>query len=1035
MKKQLYRAMAAVLTLSLVSVPFSSISNAANTGSMFSIVKDIGFQYDGKDWIYLNAFGNKITGWVTAPDGYKYHMNVQNGIMDTGWFLDTDGKWYFLNEISDGTKGRVLTGWNWIDGYCYYFDQNGVMAANTFTPDHYFVNKDGQWSETDGTVHYVEGKGIKTNYVLGVSRVKLGKPVTGGGSGGSGGGSGGRVRPTEPETEPETKPSETKPDPKATEPETEPQDIPETTGDNGGKKDDRKGDAVTVTKIKPLRTLYVNFRGDEEKTRQYIEKKIKNSGISFYLSNGKLTTAIVTDWELQGDAVSGSIMKAKPVSFRVDESYSDIEDQLKKYDATLSVEISKSDTGSSDPEDPTEPEQPTQEDPTSEDPTQEEPTTEGPENKKHPDNWVITGYVQPEAVETDFIDAELSSYQAYLPKTITFNTSDGTTITIDARWNGYSGSFGPGKEICVKCDNGYEDLPSEVRAKLMDSFENIGTPTFTIRFREKETEKPKEKIEVALDREPVSEGSYKEYSYAFDEKLCIELSNYTGDGRDVSITGASGFKTTLDKLSFDAATGKASAEVMDFMPSGLTNYFWLTVEYDGKNALQAKINVTTDRSISFKNGGTGYSPRYEKVSKKKDFETELSFVNVPSEDIKKIIFVKGDTDVTAQLGFTETEEEGVYRLTVPGEFIKNNISWGSVSFTLKCRGVMPVTVYLSVMGDPALNKDKYQGYYVTENPVITISNFSLDKNSISDLELSLAKNVTGAEERILVKNEDYRISENDKKITIISKNALQTETLEEDIKYRLKVKAPLDEDEASIDLDYKKDRALEVILAGTIIPDMPVYLRITNLNYGETLEDVEVYAGEDKLQGLTVVERNFVSKICIPYETFSKYVKDGKADLTVKKPGIKSADLSISIPEFTGEDAPVETALTDNYGYSKFELQDGIPVFSGTGDVYIKVTDKEIPNDILKGTVGVFHKKGTAPGEGVPVYIEGYSEINSNYSSKEKWIKFALYTYREELGNAVVMDGDKYSVYTITVYIPGYKTVDIDVALKPKGVY
>lgn len=131
--------MAAMLTLSLVSVPFSSISNAANIENSFPIFKDIGFQYDGKDWVYLNAFGNKVTGWVNAPDGNRYHMNLQNGHMDIGWFLDTDGKWYFLNEISDGTKGRGLTGWNWIDGYCYYFGQNGEMAVNTFTPDNFFL--------------------------------------------------------------------------------------------------------------------------------------------------------------------------------------------------------------------------------------------------------------------------------------------------------------------------------------------------------------------------------------------------------------------------------------------------------------------------------------------------------------------------------------------------------------------------------------------------------------------------------------------------------------------------------------------------------------------------------------------------------------------------------------------------------------------------------------------------------------------------------------------------------------------------------
>ena len=70
--------------------------------------------------------------------------------MQTGWFLDRDGKWYYLNPKSDGTMGRVVTGWHFISGSWYYFNQvsdgtYGALLVNTVTPDGYRVDVDGKW--------------------------------------------------------------------------------------------------------------------------------------------------------------------------------------------------------------------------------------------------------------------------------------------------------------------------------------------------------------------------------------------------------------------------------------------------------------------------------------------------------------------------------------------------------------------------------------------------------------------------------------------------------------------------------------------------------------------------------------------------------------------------------------------------------------------------------------------------------------------------------------------------------------------------
>ena len=60
------------------------------------------------------------------------------------WKQDTTGWWY----EQDG--GGYTTGWNWIDGKCYYFDTNGYMAVSTEV-DGYTLNENGQWT-VDGIV-------------------------------------------------------------------------------------------------------------------------------------------------------------------------------------------------------------------------------------------------------------------------------------------------------------------------------------------------------------------------------------------------------------------------------------------------------------------------------------------------------------------------------------------------------------------------------------------------------------------------------------------------------------------------------------------------------------------------------------------------------------------------------------------------------------------------------------------------------------------------------------------------------------------
>lgn len=107
----------------------------------------------------------KLTGkWVTDSHGkwYKYSNGTyensgfkqidnhayyfqSNGYVQVGWLL-LNNDWYMFDS-----EGVMITGWNG----SYYFDENGKMMKNAFTPDHYYVGSSGAyltncWFKHDG---------------------------------------------------------------------------------------------------------------------------------------------------------------------------------------------------------------------------------------------------------------------------------------------------------------------------------------------------------------------------------------------------------------------------------------------------------------------------------------------------------------------------------------------------------------------------------------------------------------------------------------------------------------------------------------------------------------------------------------------------------------------------------------------------------------------------------------------------------------------------------------------------------------------
>ncbi|OOM13971.1 putative endo-beta-N-acetylglucosaminidase precursor [Clostridium saccharobutylicum] len=132
-------------------------------------------QYDG-DWYYFNPNGTMVTGWVQDEGEWRY-LN-DDGKMAKGWVQDGDN-WYYIKS-----NGTMATGWMYIDGVWYYFHSDGSMAtgwvrdgnvwhfmynngsmAYDYTDDGYHVDSTGKmvtgtgWNYIDGSWYYFEDDG------------------------------------------------------------------------------------------------------------------------------------------------------------------------------------------------------------------------------------------------------------------------------------------------------------------------------------------------------------------------------------------------------------------------------------------------------------------------------------------------------------------------------------------------------------------------------------------------------------------------------------------------------------------------------------------------------------------------------------------------------------------------------------------------------------------------------------------------------------------------------------------------------------
>jgi len=90
------------------------------------ITADYDVEIEVSGWQCADYIQNEEGMWPTSGS-FTFSAEPQSG-MKRGWVL-VDGKWYYLNEKTDG-KG-------------------GIMLANCLTPDGYYVKEDGSWDGTD----------------------------------------------------------------------------------------------------------------------------------------------------------------------------------------------------------------------------------------------------------------------------------------------------------------------------------------------------------------------------------------------------------------------------------------------------------------------------------------------------------------------------------------------------------------------------------------------------------------------------------------------------------------------------------------------------------------------------------------------------------------------------------------------------------------------------------------------------------------------------------------------------------------------
>jgi len=98
-----------------------------------------GWQKFNEEWLFLEN-GRVLFGWQTI-NGKQYYFD-EDGSAHKGWMKDGSKEFYF-----DETDCFMTTGWREVEGQWHYFGQeSGEMLKNTTTPDGYQVDQNGVYN-------------------------------------------------------------------------------------------------------------------------------------------------------------------------------------------------------------------------------------------------------------------------------------------------------------------------------------------------------------------------------------------------------------------------------------------------------------------------------------------------------------------------------------------------------------------------------------------------------------------------------------------------------------------------------------------------------------------------------------------------------------------------------------------------------------------------------------------------------------------------------------------------------------------------
>ena len=132
-RRALKSAVIAMASLSMMmesSIPDMAKTRRPDTEGQWKLEKQA--------WSFQDPKANTVKGWMVYK-GDWYFLDENSGFLKTGW-MSQNGKSYFFNTEKGSREGALLSGWNWIDGYCYYFSEKddesyGELQKSTTTAD------------------------------------------------------------------------------------------------------------------------------------------------------------------------------------------------------------------------------------------------------------------------------------------------------------------------------------------------------------------------------------------------------------------------------------------------------------------------------------------------------------------------------------------------------------------------------------------------------------------------------------------------------------------------------------------------------------------------------------------------------------------------------------------------------------------------------------------------------------------------------------------------------------------------------------